>query len=198
MSILSPAFWLVALWMGAIAVVGASIALAVVAARIRRPAIGTVGVIPVATGLLLHALGVDLPPPYPLPVLAHVLAVELFVLGVAAGWPLTLTILGLAERGRVATGSHGGIVPDQGPAVPDAPAREVLRGGATIGYLERFGVIGLAVFGRFEGIAIVVAVKGLGRVGELDSPEARERFIIGTLVSLVWAGACAALILLTA
>ena len=43
----------------------------------------------------------------------------------------------------------------------------------------------------------VVAIKGLGRFSELDSAAARERFIIGTLVSMIWAGLCAALILLT-
>ncbi len=197
MNLFSPAFGTVALWIAAIAIVGACIALAIVAARIGRPIIGTVGVIPVATGLLLHGLGADMPLPYPLPALASVVAIEVFVLGVVVGGPLTLTVLGMAsadaaERSEQPTGH---------PAVGDDRAssaqREVLRGGATIGYLERLAVIGLAVLGRFEGIAIVVAVKGLGRLGELDSPEARERFIIGTLVSLVWAGACAALILLT-
>jgi hypothetical protein len=46
--------------------------------------------------------------------------------------------------------------------------------------------------GFAEAIAVVVAVKGVGRFTELDAAEARERFIIGTLVSLVWACACGA------
>lgn len=35
----------------------------------------------------------------------------------------------------------------------------------------------------------MVAIKGVGRFSELASPEARERFIIGTLASLAWAAA---------
>ena len=44
-----------------------------------------------------------------------------------------------------------------------------------------------------EALAVIVAIKGIGRFTELDAAEARERFIIGTLVSLSWAGACGAL-----
>jgi len=40
-------------------------------------------------------------------------------------------------------------------------------------------------------LAIVVAVKGVGRFTELEAPEARERFIIGTFASLIWACAAA-------
>ena len=36
-----------------------------------------------------------------------------------------------------------------------------------------------------------MAVKGLGRWSDLrDNPAVTERFIIGTLASLTWAGAC--------
>ncbi|MCC6270788.1 MAG: hypothetical protein IT190_05885 [Microbacteriaceae bacterium] len=70
----------------------------------------------------------------------------------------------------------------------------MLRGGSTIGYLERFAVIGAVLVGQAAAVAIVVAIKGLGRFTELDSAAARERFIVGTLASLIWAGACAAAI----
>ena len=43
------------------------------------------------------------------------------------------------------------------------------------------------------GLAIVLAVKGLGRYPELRSQEdtgAAERFIIGTFTSVLWAVAC--------
>jgi hypothetical protein len=70
----------------------------------------------------------------------------------------------------------------------------VLRGGAWIGFLERVAVFA-ALIGRWpEGIAIVLAVKGLGRYPELRSrrsPGLAERFIIGTLVSVLWAALCA-------
>ena len=79
------------------------------------------------------------------------------------------------------------------------PDRGVLRGGAWIGMLERAAITGTCLAGFPEGIAVVLAIKGLGRYPELreSHPDKRspaaERFIIGTLVSYTWAGACAAL-----
>ncbi len=52
-------------------------------------------------------------------------------------------------------------------------------------------MIGAVLVGRLEIVAAVVAVKGLGRFSELDSAEARERFIVGTLTSTCWAGLAA-------
>ncbi|MBT0995188.1 hypothetical protein KIN34_12935 [Cellulomonas sp. DKR-3] len=72
---------------------------------------------------------------------------------------------------------------------PDGPrAKAVLRGGTWIGILERLAVTGCVLLGQVEGVAIVVAVKGLGRYPELrENPGVSERFVIGTLASLVWA-----------
>ena len=39
---------------------------------------------------------------------------------------------------------------------------------------------------------MIIAIKGLDRFAELQTAATRERFIIGTLVSRVWAGLCAA------
>ena len=42
-------------------------------------------------------------------------------------------------------------------------------------------------------IAYIVAIKGLGRFAELkETPVAAERFIIGTLASMLWAAGTAA------
>jgi hypothetical protein len=202
------------LWIGAVIAVGVCVVLAIVSARIKLPLLGALAGIPVAVGLLATALGLHLWPPHPL--YGSILAVELFALGVFVGGPLTLYIVGRAESHSVQDGVHGGIVPaedastsgvrdgigrdllgENGPDDVPPEGREVLRGGATIGYLERIAVLGCLVVGRVEGIAIIVAIKGLGRFNELDSPEARERFIIGTLVSLIWACATGALLLLT-
>ena len=71
------------------------------------------------------------------------------------------------------------------------PAVEVLRGGTTIGVLERVAIAGSIVAGFPEAVAVIIAIKGVGRFSELAAPEAKERFIIGTLASFVWAGACA-------
>ena len=70
---------------------------------------------------------------------------------------------------------------------------EVLRGGTVIGVFERIATTATIMAGFPEAIAVIVAIKSVGRFTELDVAEARERFIIGTLVSLVWAGACGAL-----
>ncbi len=95
--------------------------------------------------------------------------------------------------------------PDAAAAVPGAgpgatpPAETVssvriLRGGAIIGILERFAVCLAILAGQPVAIAYVVAIKGLGRFAELKAtPVAAERFIIGTLTSMLWAAGVAAL-----
>ena len=82
-------------------------------------------------------------------------------------------------------------------------AAAVLRGGLWIGLLERAAVFVSLVAGFPEGVAIALAVKGLGRYPELrtlgpGAPHgaAAERFIIGTFASVLWAAACAGAILL--
>ncbi|HEV7948887.1 MAG TPA: hypothetical protein VGP24_03875 [Glaciihabitans sp.] len=184
------------LWTAAIVVMLVAIALTLVSARIKTPVLGAAAASPVLVGLLAYALGFDVAPPHP--VYASLVALGIGALGATAGSPLTLFILGLAEKNSVRTGLHGGIFTVT--SAEDATVRvqkEVLRGGATIGYLERIAVLGCIVSGQFEGLAVIVAIKGLGRFSELDSPEARERFIIGTLVSITWACAAGALIMLT-
>ena len=77
----------------------------------------------------------------------------------------------------------------------DQPA-PALRGGTWIGYLERVAVA-VAVLTDFpEGIAFVLAVKGVGRYAELRETNAPEAFIIGTLSSMLWAVGCAGVVLL--
>jgi hypothetical protein len=72
----------------------------------------------------------------------------------------------------------------------------VLRGGAWVGYLERAAISATLLAGWPEGMALVLAVKGVGRYPELVGPasvetHAPETFIIGTLASVLWAAACA-------
>ena len=96
-------------------------------------------------------------------------------------------MLRLATR-PLRLGTHGGIlVTDVDSPAPD---REILRGGTTIGYLERLALVGTILVGQPAAIAVIVAIKGLGRFSELENAAARERFIIGTLASLAWAAAC--------
>ncbi len=131
------------------------------------------------------------PAPFGLSLLAATAAIVIAVFG---GSPAAGTALDLAMGGSVAPGLHGGILVAS-RVDPDAPKtivpekREVLRGGLTIGVLERLATAGAIVAGYPEALAIVVAVKGVGRFTELDAAEARERFIIGTFASLIWAAA---------
>jgi len=195
---MSPFEFVVAItaWVGAALVVLTAVVIAVLAIRLRQPLLGLFGAFPVAAGILALAFGVAVPAP---PVLPALVGLGLAALAVVGGNPLTVWVLDRAAKGAVDGGTHGGILlpattPSGGASA--TKTREVLRGGTWIGYLERIAVVGAVVLGRWEIVAAVIAIKGLGRFSELDAPEARERFIIGTLVSMTWAAACGALILL--
>lgn len=77
----------------------------------------------------------------------------------------------------------------------DQPA-PALRGGTWIGYLERVAVAVAVLTAVPEGIAFVLAVKGVGRYAELRETNAPEAFIIGTMSSMLWAVGCAGAALL--
>ncbi|MFP5252788.1 MAG: hypothetical protein ACLGH4_03215 [Actinomycetes bacterium] len=132
-------------------------------------------------------------------VLAAALLVDLFVVAVAGGGPLTATVLSLVDRGLVGTaeGAH---------------AEEVLRGGAWIGVFERAAVFATLAAGWPEGLAVVLALKGLGRYSELRADAAApsggqgaetrvatggvaERFLVGSFASMLWAVGCAGVLL---
>ncbi len=130
--------------------------------------------------------------------LAPLITVLGFATAVFGGSPAAATALELAMGGTVAPGLHGGIIvaerrtpSEERQGIQSATRREVLRGGLIIGVLERIATAGSIIAGFPEGLAIVVAVKGVGRFTELEAPEARERFIIGTFASLIWASAAA-------
>ena len=102
---------------------------------------------------------------------------------VLAGGPIATAVLSAADPAAV--GVTGG---------PQDPA--ILRGGAWIGVLERAAVAAALLVGSVEGLAVVLAVKGLGRFAELRAPAAAERFIVGTLASGLWAAACIGVVVL--
>ncbi|WP_026818435.1 hypothetical protein [Arthrobacter castelli] len=94
------------------------------------------------------------------------------------GGPVTVAILQI---------SYNREHPDNHQDVSEAP---VLRGGAWIGFLERVAISGTLLAGWPEGMAVVLAVKGLGRYSELGSSAGvAERFILGTFASVLWAAA---------
>ena len=125
-------------------------------------------------------------------VLGALVVVAALVVSVLGGWVLTSGVLRLAGRspdaGAPSTAGGEG-APDVHAAGPDGTqARSVLRGGTWIGVLERIAITGGVLAGQPAAIAMVIAVKGLGRYPELrENPSASERFVIGTLASMIWA-----------
>ncbi len=157
-----------------------------------------------AGGLVLTARGERVRPPWGAAVLAALLAATAVVAwaadepstgllqgstiaavlaAVLAGGPVATAVLRAADPAAV--GVAGG---------PQDPA--ILRGGAWIGVLERTAVAAALLAGSAQGLAVVLAVKGLGRFAELRAPAAAERFIVGTLASGLWAAACVGVALL--
>ncbi len=107
---------------------------------------------------------------------------------VAGGWFVVSGVLALAARSKDSGEPEHDAKAEAGGPEAKASARRELRGGTWIGVLERLAVTGVVLLGHPEGIAVVVAVKGLGRYPELArNPEVSERFVIGSLASLVWA-----------
>lgn len=136
------------------------------------------------------------------------------VTAVLGGWPATAGILRIArsqtvravdtaELAQTPEREAPGVEPAPEPAAAEPtaettpaakPRTEVLRGGLLIGFLERAAVALAILAGQPIAIAYVVAIKGLGRYPELkDTPAASERFIIGTLASMLWAAGVAVL-----
>ena len=111
----------------------------------------------------------------------QVVAVAGVLAAVAGGGPVATAVLRAADPAAAAGG-------------PGDP--EVLRGGTWIGVFERAAVAATLLGNWPEGLAVILAVKGLGRYAELKVPPAAERFIIGTLASALWAAACVGVVVL--
>jgi hypothetical protein len=107
-------------------------------------------------------------------------------LSVAGGGPVTTRVFDVVDR-------------DSTEESTIDRAGAILRGGAWIGALERLAVFAGLSAGFPEGVAVVLALKGVGRYPDLrddGSGAATERFIIGTFTSVLWAAACAGLVAL--
>lgn len=103
---------------------------------------------------------------------------------VLIGWAVTVLVLRAAKLPTEpkTPGDAGRELILEAPA----RARDVPRGGTLVGLLERAAVATCIIAGHAELIAVVVAVKGLGRFAELrDDPAFAERFLIGTLTSML-------------
>ncbi|MCJ1712279.1 hypothetical protein MT344_13925 [Clavibacter michiganensis subsp. phaseoli] len=187
----------VAAWVALCVLLTAALVLALLA--VRSPRTGTVAG---AAGSLAAAVAVGLAlDGVASPLVVGYLGLVAVVLAVVGGGSASTVVLALATRGSVPPGAYGGILVaprghEDDPSASRRPTREVLRGGATIGMLERLAVVAVILAGYPEALAVVIAIKGVGRFSELgEAAEARERFIIGTLVSWLWAATCAAVVL---
>lgn len=132
------------------------------------------------------------------PALAALVVVLAVVVSTAGGWGVTRLVLHLASRssdaGEPLTGPDGAVLLRGPLAESDGPdgarAQAVLRGGTWVGLLERLATTGALLVGEPSAVAVIVAVKGLGRYPELrENPGASERFVIGSFASLLWAAA---------
>jgi len=149
----------------------------------------TAGVLVAAAVALVIVL-----PPSAAPVFGLPLTVLGFAAATVGGNPFTRRALDIATGKRVRETEDGGILIIAAHDADPAHARTLMRGGTVIGYLERICAVVAIAVGFPEAIAAIIAVKGIGRFPELAESEARERFIIGTLASLLWAGAIGTII----
>jgi hypothetical protein len=172
-------------WVLLVVVLIAAAVVAAVGFARRAVALPIVAAALLALAVVVAALPV---PGAPLPVTVLVTAAAL-VVAVLGGDPITRLALSRTTFGDQ-EGEHGGMV-------DRASGRELLRGGRVIGLLERLAVAGAIVAGFPEALAVIVAIKGVGRFTELDNSAVRERFIVGTLASWIWAAAAASVVLLT-
>jgi F0F1-type ATP synthase membrane subunit c/vacuolar-type H+-ATPase subunit K len=110
-----------------------------------------------------------------------------------AGSPLVRAVLRLADSPRPSKAAAADGEPPQSPGIRAASAQ--LRGGHWIGLLERLAIFATILAGFAEGIAVVLAIKGLARYPDLKATTtgAAERFIIGTFTSVLFAAACSGL-----
>ena len=168
-------------------------ALVLVVVSLRHPATVPLAV---AGGLVVLALVVVAIAPIDIPAIMGLILTLLGVaVAVVGGDPVTRRVLDFAAGSRVRETEDGGIMllPEEGEDAA-APPRTLMRGGTAIGYLERLATVLAIVVGYPEAIAALVALKGIGRFTELAEAEARERFIIGSLSSLIWASVIGALL----
>jgi hypothetical protein len=151
-----------------------------------------------ALGLVLNARGERVRPSWGGATLAALLAVAAVVAwasdapasGLLQGVTVAAVLAAVLGGGPVATAVLGAADPAAVGVAGGPQDPSILRGGAWIGVLERAAVAATLLAGSAEGLAVVLAVKGLGRFAELRAPAAAERFIVGTLASGIWAAGC--------
>lgn len=139
-------------------------------------------------------------------IVGGIILVLTYVIAVGLGWPVTRFFLKYAARAQKPAPSpdlaadtteladpwqEKTAAPEKSDADAALDQEEIettLRAGGIIGILERAAVVLCILAGQPIAIAYVVAIKALGRYPELvNSPKESERFIVGTLASILWA-----------
>ncbi len=109
------------------------------------------------------------------PWLGALVVVLALAVSTGGGWVTTRLVLKAARRS-----------PDSSKDATEATS--ALRGGTWIGFLERLATTAALLLAEPAAVTAIVAIKGLGRFPELkENPAASERFVVGTLASLLWA-----------
>ena len=67
---------------------------------------------------------------------------------------------------------------------------KIVNAGFLIGILERLIILTLGLLGQFGAIALVIAAKGLARFEQLKNQDFAEKYLIGTLFSMLIALGC--------
>ncbi|GAA2174716.1 hypothetical protein GCM10009846_21730 [Agrococcus versicolor] len=112
--------------------------------------------------------------------------------GTAHGASIVHVVFRLADPPRLAQLDSPGSQPRTKPDL--APPQGTMRGGSMIGVLERASSILAIVVAEPTILAAIVAIKAVGRFGELSgdglgaAARMRERFLVGSLASLTIAG----------
>lgn len=122
--------------------------------------------------------------------IALALGAAALLLASLGGWPVTTAVLRASRAPTRVLPQASERIPILAARTPEEAAQsaELLRGGLWIGLLERAAIAGCVLAGRPELIAVVIALKGLGRYPELKANVgASERFLVGTFASVLWA-----------
>lgn len=135
---------------------------------------------PAAQLLVLSAAGILAPLPHHVSGFPRAAALVLGVLAASAGGsPLVRAVFRFTGRSEASA----------------LRQQNALRGGSVVGVLERASVAVSILAHWPQGIAIVLAVKGLARYPELRDAKVSELFIIGTFVSVLWAAGCCGVVI---
>ena len=121
--------------------------------------------------------------------------IALVLAGYALFVPLLWQLGNLFVKRVVDLAVDGKILPEaEGEETPPAKVERELKAGRVIGLLERVLLVVGLVWGNWQILAAVIALKSVTRYKDLDKRLNAEYFLIGSLSSIIWAVVVAILI----